>query len=78
MHTGLRWSEQMGLRWRDCDFLSGTLSVVRSMHGGARHLPMNSRVREIIMDMATRRLPQGTEHVFRGADGQERPQKADR
>src|SRR5262245_59426061 len=39
---------------------------------------MNRRVREILMDMATRRLPQGPEHVFRGADGQESPQKADR
>jgi integrase len=78
MHTGLRWSEQMGLRWRDCDFLTGTLAVPRSKHGGARHVPMNSRVREILMDMATRRLPQGGEHVFRGADGQEPPQKADR
>jgi integrase len=39
---------------------------------------MNSRVREILLDMATRRLPQGTEHVFRGADGHEPPQKADR
>jgi integrase len=67
VHTGLRWSEQMGLRWRDCDFLAGTLAVSRSKHGGARHIPMNSRARDILMDMATRRLPQGTEHVFRSA-----------
>ncbi len=78
IHTGLRWSEQMGLRWRDCDFMTGTLTIPRSKHGGTRHVPMNRRVREILMDMATRRLPEGNEHVFRGADNMDPPQKADR
>ena len=78
VHTGLRWSEQMGLRWRDCDFMTKTLTVPRSKHGETRHVPMNSRVREILMDMGTRRLPQGDEYVFRGAESAEPPQKADR
>jgi len=30
VHTGLRWSEQMGLRWRDCDFLAGTTNLAFS------------------------------------------------
>jgi integrase len=78
IHTGLRWSEQRGLRWRDCDFMSGILTIPRSKHGETRYVPMNSRVREMLMDMGTRRLPHGDEHVFRGADGQAPPQKADR
>lgn len=76
-HTGLRWSGQMGLRWRDVDFLTGMLTVPRSKHGETRHVPMNSRVREILMDLATRRLPDGDAHVF--ADpGEMPPGKADR
>src|SRR5262249_12232089 len=42
IHTGLRWSEQMGLRWCDVDLLSGFITVPRSKHGRARRVPMNS------------------------------------
>jgi integrase len=77
IHTGLRWSEQMGLRWRDCDVLTGTLTVPRSKHGEMRHVPMNSRVRSILVDLATRRLADGDAHVFADRDGT-LPGKADR
>jgi integrase len=77
VHTGLRWSEQMGLRWRDCDVLTGMLTVPRSKHGETRHVPMNSRVRAVLMDRATRRLPDGDSHVFADSDGA-LPAKADR
>jgi integrase len=78
MHTGLRWSEQMGLRWRDCDFLTGTLTIPRSKHGESRHVPMNSRVRAILMDLATMRLPESDQHVFTGPEGQSPALKANR
>ncbi len=55
VHTGLRWSEQMGLTWRYVDFLTGFLTVPRSKHGGARRVPMNSVVRSVLVDLATRR-----------------------
>ncbi len=77
VHTGLRWSEQMGLRWRDCDVLTGMLTVPRSKHGETRHVPMNSRVRAILMDLATRRLPDGDTLVFAEPGGTV-PGKADR
>jgi site-specific recombinase XerD len=55
VHTGLRWSEQMGLTWRYVDFLTGFLTVPRSKHGGARRVPMNSVVRSVLVDLATLR-----------------------
>jgi site-specific recombinase XerD len=55
VHTGLRWSEQMGLTWRYVDFLTGFLTVPRSKHGGARRVPMNSVVRSVLVDLATAR-----------------------
>jgi site-specific recombinase XerD len=67
VHTGLRWSEQMGLTWRYVDFLTGFLTVPRSKHGGARRVPMNSVVRSVLVDLATWRTRQDDpdEHVFK-------------
>jgi integrase len=45
IHTGLRWSEQLALEWKDADFLTGTLTVMRSKNGRSRQVPMNSLVR---------------------------------
>src|SRR5262249_38310441 len=42
-----------------------------------RHVPMNSRVRAVLMDLATRRLPDGDAHVF-AEPGGSLPGKADR
>ena len=52
IHTGLRWSEQMGLRWRECDLATGVLTVLRSKHGEARHVPMNTMVRSVLVSLA--------------------------
>lgn len=58
VHTGLRWSEEVGLRWQDADFLTGFITVPRSKHGQARRVPMNSVVRGVLMDLAgARRRP---------------------
>jgi integrase len=66
LHTGLRYGEQMALRWRDVDFLTGTITVQRSKTGASRQVPMNSLVRGVLMDLAARRRrpEDGSEHVF--------------
>jgi integrase len=58
VHTGLRWSEQAGLRWRDVDVLTGVLTVPLSKNGTTRRVPMNSIVRSALLDLAgARRRP---------------------
>ena len=66
VHTGLRWSEQMGLQWADVDFLTGIVTIRQSKSGHSRQVPMNSLVRSVIMDQAARRrLPlEPSEPVF--------------
>jgi len=48
LHTGLRKSEFLGLRWRDVDFKAGVLTIPRSKNGERRHVPMTSSVRAIL------------------------------
>ncbi len=55
VHTGLRWSEQVGLQWRDVDLLARVITVARSKHGRSRQVPMNSVVRSILIDLGARR-----------------------
>jgi site-specific recombinase XerD len=55
INTGLRWSEQMNLRWRDVDVLTGIITIPLSKHGEARRVPMNSTVRAVLLDLGTRR-----------------------
>jgi site-specific recombinase XerD len=67
LHTGLRWSEQRRLEWRDADFLTGLLTVRQSKSGHARQIPMNSVVRSALLDLAGRRRDPDDpeERVFR-------------
>jgi integrase len=51
INTGLRWSEQMALRWRDVDLLTGRITVVRSKNGYSRVIPANSVVRALLLDI---------------------------
>jgi integrase len=55
VHTGLRWSEQLALEWRDVDFLTGLITVRQSKSGYSRQVPMNSVVRPVVMDLAGQR-----------------------
>jgi len=55
VHTGLRWSEQITLRWRDVDFFTGGITVPMSKNGRSRQVPMNSTVRSTLMDLAGQR-----------------------
>lgn len=52
VHTGLRWSEQINLRWRDVDLHAGVITVPRSKHGEVRHVPINSVVRSVLFDLS--------------------------
>jgi len=66
INTGLRWSEQISLEWRDVDFLTRLITVKRSKSGYSRQVPMNSLVRSALMDLAgQRQRPDDPgEHVF--------------
>jgi len=55
LHTGLRWSEQIALRWRAADLLSGFITVGRSKNGLSRQVPMNSVVRSVLFDLGAGR-----------------------
>jgi site-specific recombinase XerC len=69
LHTGLRWSEQATLRWRDADLLSGLITVGCSKNGATRRVPMNSVVRSVLFDLGARRQrPNDPEEpIFAGA-----------
>jgi integrase len=66
INTGLRWSEQCRLEWRDVDMLSGSIGVGRSKNGYGRRVPMNSEARSVLIDIgAQRQRPNDpTERVF--------------
>jgi site-specific recombinase XerD len=55
INTGLRWSEQAALEWRDVDMLTGILTVRLSKNGATRRVPMNSVARTALVDAAARR-----------------------
>lgn len=45
MHTGLRQSEQFGLRRQDVDLRLNIVTIRRSKHGEKRHVPLNGTAR---------------------------------
>jgi integrase len=69
LHTGLRWSEQGGLRWADVDMLAGVITVGRSKNGHTRRVPLNSAVSRLLVDLGAARTPHSDpeEPIFRGA-----------
>lgn len=69
INTGLRWSEQASLRWRDVDVLFGFLTVALGKNGHPRRVPLNSAARAALTDLGTlRRDPNDSdEPVLRGA-----------
>jgi len=48
MNTGLRQGEMLGLRREDLDLRLGMITVRRSKHGEARHVPLNQSAREAL------------------------------
>lgn len=69
VHTGLRWSEQASLEWRDVDVLARSIGVGRAKNGYSRRMPMNSAVSSVLLDIgASRQRPNDpTEPVFTAA-----------
>ena len=53
-HTGLRQAEQFALRWDQVDFLSGEITIPRSKHGEACHIPMNDTVVDALRALPSR------------------------
>ena len=66
INTGLRYGEQMALRWREIDMMTGLITVQRAKNNDARQVPMNSLVRSVLIDLAAQRARPGdaTEYVF--------------
>lgn len=48
MNTGLRLGEMVGLRREDLDLRLGMVSIRRSKHGEARHVPLNQSARDAL------------------------------
>jgi integrase len=67
MYTGMRLSEQYGLRWADVSFERRVLTIPRSKNGAARHVPLNqSAIRAL---EALRKRTGGTGFVCGGSPG---------
>ena len=54
INTGMRRGEQFNLQWAHVNFQTGVLTIPRSKHGEARHIPMNDRVVDILRDLPSR------------------------
>lgn len=68
LHTGMRFSELVGLRWQDIDLKARRIAVQRANVHGHEGTPKNGKARHIpltadAMD-ALRDLPREGEHVF--------------
>jgi integrase len=55
IHSGIRWSEQRRLRWRDVNLDRGVLTVEKGKNLDAREVPLNSIVRRVLTALAARR-----------------------
>jgi integrase len=66
IHTGMRRGELFGLQWTSINFQTGVLTIPRSKHGEARHIPMNDRVVEILRSLPSRMKSQ---YIFSSETG---------
>jgi len=67
LHTGMRVSEQYGLTWADVSFACRVLTIQRSKHGSARHIPLNQSAIRALETVRERTLATG--FVCGGAPG---------
>jgi integrase len=72
VHTGLRWSEQMRIRWQGIDLLRGFITIPTSKNHTGRRVPINSIVRPAFVELGSRRRrpDDPEEHVFDPRPGQ--------
>ena len=59
LHTGLRKTEQLSLKWTDVDFKLGQITVRESKPGKSRVIPMND-----IVETLLKRLPRRIHNPF--------------
>jgi integrase len=52
LHTGLRWSEQARLAWRDVDLMADAVQITDTKNSGARIVPLNAAARAAFMELA--------------------------
>jgi integrase len=66
LHTGFRWSKQMGLRWLDVDLLAKVLTIGKDKNGKPLSVPFNSSIDRVLLEMGTSRSRPGDpqESVF--------------
>jgi len=72
LHTGMRRSEQYGLRWQDVDLKRSIITIPRSKHGEVRHIQVNSVARAALQTL--RQLGDGVGYVcprFQGPESRE-------
>lgn len=55
LHTGFRWSKQMGLQWLDVDLLSKVLTIGQDKNGQPLRVPFNSATGAVLLEMGMRR-----------------------
>jgi site-specific recombinase XerD len=67
LNTGLRLSEQYGLRWENVSFSRRSLTIPRSKNGAARHVPLNQAALRALAALRERHV--GSEFVCGGAPG---------
>jgi integrase len=67
IHTGMRMTEQYGLRWNQVDFERRQLHLLRTKNGDPRILPLNAVAVEALERLRGRGKPQGTEPAFPSA-----------
>jgi site-specific recombinase XerD len=67
LHTGMRVSEQYGLAWADVSLARRVLTIRRSKHGSARHVPLNRAAIRALETLSER--TGGTGFVCGGAPG---------
>jgi len=66
VHSGLRFSEQMGLEWHDVDFKNNIISVRHTKNGKLRMLSMNGDMKKVLEGIPRQ---EDSSYVFCGKDG---------
>ena len=67
VHTGMRMSEQYGLRWNQVNFERRQIHLHQTKNGDPRTLPLNAVAVEALERLRGRGKPRGTEPVFPSA-----------
>lgn len=63
VHTGMRQGEQFTLKWENVDLKRKIITLPRTKSGKARHIPMNTVVHGLLVQLAQKKEPDG--FVFR-------------